>query len=278
MSHFLAVVLVKPNGKGIDEQLADLLAPYDENLAVPEHDEKCYCVGRVARIEARKAADAAHGTIAELRDTFHAREDVKALQSQEDSRDALNDLWREALSPWNATETEVLAGHPLRDTADPDCGTDEDCCNGTGTYRSTYNPQSKWDWWTVGGRWTGVLSDGAYKPEDDPDNIEVCRACFGARTRQDGGECGQCKGTGKDVKWPTQWKRFLGDVRPVSGLADNLVPFAIVTPDGEWHEKGKMGWWGMVANRKAEEDWAKETRSVLAANQDAIAVACDLHI
>ncbi len=30
-------------------------------------------------------------------------------------------------------------------------------CHGKGTYPSTYNPDSKWDWWVVGGRWNGQL-------------------------------------------------------------------------------------------------------------------------
>jgi len=28
------------------------------------------------------------------------------------------------------------------------------------------------------------------------------------------------------------------------------MPFAVVTPDGQWHEKGRMGWFGLVANEK----------------------------
>ena len=34
-------------------------------------------------------------------------------------------------------------------------------------------------------------------------------------------------------------------------------PFAFITPDGEWHEKGKMGWWACVTNKKPEDDLHK---------------------
>jgi len=35
----------------------------------------------------------------------------------------------------------------------------------------------------------------------------------------------------------------------------NSIPFALVLPDGEWAEKGEMGWWGMVSNEKKRTDW-----------------------
>jgi len=70
----------------------------------------------------------------------------------------------------------------------------------------------------------------------------------------------------------------------VSDLVDLLAakktgfPFAIVTPDGDWHEKGDMGWWGMVSGEKKPQDWQSEVAKILAAHQDAFIVACDLHI
>lgn len=32
---------------------------------------------------------------------------------------------------------------------------------------STYNPQSRWDWWTIGGRWAGKFHRGVDAPDDD---------------------------------------------------------------------------------------------------------------
>ena len=37
------------------------------------------------------------------------------------------------------------------------------------------NPDGHWDWFQIGGRWTGHLSD--YDPEKDPANIERCDLC-----------------------------------------------------------------------------------------------------
>ena len=44
-------------------------------------------------------------------------------------------------------------------------------------------PASKWDWWAVGGRWTGLFSD--YDPSADVKNWSVCDLCGGTGTRTD---------------------------------------------------------------------------------------------
>lgn len=82
---------------------------------------------------------------------------------------------------------------------------------------------SRWDWWQIGGRFTGKLDPG-YDPEDDPENWETCFICRGAGRRADavGQEarqrdpdytCNGCQGQGRSLKWPTAWKNFTGDVK-----------------------------------------------------------------
>lgn len=44
-------------------------------------------------------------------------------------------------------------------------------------------PASRWDWWCVGGRWTGLFSD--YDAGKDPRNWSVCNLCGGTGTRPD---------------------------------------------------------------------------------------------
>lgn len=83
------------------------------------------------------------------------------------------------------------------------------------------NPNARWDWWTVGGRWTGMLSP-VYDPEEDPTNTEVCNLCGGTGLRNDtlgrkaraedpAYTCNGCDGKKIRTKWPTQWKHFNGD-------------------------------------------------------------------
>ena len=43
---------------------------------------------------------------------------------------------------------------------------------------------SKWDWWSVGGRWTGSLDEG-YDPYKDSRNMHECWLCKGTGKRSD---------------------------------------------------------------------------------------------
>lgn len=64
----------------------------------------------------------------------------------------------------------------------------------------------------------------------------------------------------------------------VSRLPEDFLPFAILTPTGEWIEEGTMLMWGMVGDRKAETDWKQTVRSILSKYGDCIAVAVDCKI
>jgi hypothetical protein len=70
------------------------------------------------------------------------------------------------------------------------------------------NPDKKWDWYQIGGRWTGALVPH-YDPAEDPDNREKCWLCDGVGKRPDVRErvpCNGCGGSGVRTKWPTKWK------------------------------------------------------------------------
>jgi len=62
----------------------------------------------------------------------------------------------------------------------------------TGRYGYWQNPNKRWDWWTIGGRWTGHLSIG-YELVADRDNYERCWLCNGSGTRADGMDCSHCR-------------------------------------------------------------------------------------
>jgi hypothetical protein len=88
------------------------------------------------------------------------------------------------------------------------------------------NPRGLWDWWQIGGRYTGHLADGV-EPRRDPRNWEVCIHCRGTGERAASGlhpQTGQrwCNGCTHDleytgqrgvhVKWPTEWVADVGNV------------------------------------------------------------------
>jgi hypothetical protein len=88
------------------------------------------------------------------------------------------------------------------------------------------NPNAKWDWWALGGRYSGRLAAG-YDPEKDPANLERCWLCDGTGRRNDGVgaahraqnpqyTCNGCDGKGQSVKFPSKWT----DVGNVSRWGD----------------------------------------------------------
>jgi hypothetical protein len=211
MSHATVLVLLSPGTPtdDLDAAIRPLLAPYSENMEVPEYDEPCWCVGSDAQNEARLAADASCGTLDDLRASFKNRHDDTA--------------WGAHVKPYQDACAAALAAHPGKDAADPACSD----CAGSGTRKSTYNPKSKWDWYTVGGRWSG---------------------------------------------------RIPNDACAVADLPAGWAPFALVTPDGEWHESGKLGWFGMSSGNVEPSAWDATVREMLAQHADAFAVLVDYHI
>jgi hypothetical protein len=135
----------------------------------------------------------------------------------------------------------------------------------------------RWDWYQVGGRWTGALSD--YDPGEDPENWETCRLCDGTGMRNDAlgrqaraanpeYTCNGCSGKGWEVKWPTDFKPNEGDVVRAHLLKGGEWPNVIagvVTPDGQWHG-------GLMS------DFPKDRiRQLVAEHPDATAVVVDCH-
>lgn len=101
---------------------------------------------------------------------------------------------------------------------------------------STYNPDSKWDWYVIGGRWDGWINDHKTHRESISDNIATTE----------------------------------------SVLERSRFPHAIITPDGEWHEAGQMGWWGIMLSEN--EDYQSEVRLLLAQFPNHHIVILDAHI
>ena len=109
------------------------------------------------------------------------------------------------------------------------------------------NTSPKWDWWRIGGRWNGRVMG---RPRDSEDGYN-----FGP-----------------------EYSRLEENMAPVTALPEDLVPFAIVTPDGKWRGRGEMRWFGIAVNMKPSDEWISEVKRILEAHQDCIAVGCDLHI
>lgn len=107
---------------------------------------------------------------------------------------------------------------------------------------STYNPDSKWDLYCIGGRWNGFLH---YKGAE-PGFAETNEA-------------------------------YIHEL-DMDYLLEH-IPFCFVTEDGEWREKGEMGWWGSVSNEKPEDSWKQQfVDYVKSLDENCLVTVVDFHI
>jgi len=294
MSHFFVHVLVNAdvNETEVCPLVSDLLAPYDENRRVKPYTQGCSCVGSAARGWARHKATEEMGTLETLRTRFEQQYPRHASVNpwtgdKKEVREAQK-IWKgEFLQPVTDLENKLFNAHAEKNSPDPTCET----CDGTGTEKTTYNPDSKWDWWVIGGRWAGVIAN--VDPAENKENYENCFLCHGTGMRNDAlgvsareqdpsYTCNGCEGEGKSLRFPAQLvnegnrlplKIFLKTYNP-----EKDSPFAVITPDGEWIERGKMGWWACVSNEVDESEWHNTLARVYAKFPNAIVVGVDCHI
>ena len=131
-----------------------------------------------------------------------------------------------------------------------------------------------WDWFQIGGRWTGRLDNG-YDPRTDPRNIETCRLCRGTGTRLDiavANGCNGCRGVGSALKWPTEWVAAPGNKARWADVAESVKlepPYTVVYPEGAAHHEI---WDGDAWVEVNEIDAALSS-----INGDAIVVVVDYH-
>jgi hypothetical protein len=108
-------------------------------------------------------------------------------------------------------------------------------------YMTKYNPDSKWDWWVLGGRWSGSLDD-YLKDKCDSDRIMS-------------GESGVFDNrVGTDAA-------FISELSLEKMLDEDnqMITVAILTKDG-WFAQGEVGWFGYV---EENDEWDEQYREIL---------------
>ena len=149
----------------------------------------------------------------------------------------------------------------------------------TGTYGYWENPNAKWDWYDVGGRWEGLILN------KDGERVNFARL--------------------KDIDWKTMREEAMKEAEKIwdsepqsieryfAGIKKDdtrdsfikreseFTTYAVITSDGEWHSKGEMYQFGISSETTEESnDWSSGfyNRFIKDSDQDLILVIVDCHI
>lgn len=141
-----------------------------------------------------------------------------------------------------------------------------------GKYGFWENPNAKWDWYVVGGRWSGMLKhknstlklDGGVISDIDfsMDKEEYDKALRFWELYIE-----KQKPVNKEEEEKIEYtfykeSYFTDRYKNKEEYAKRMAEFstyAVITPDGKWHAKGKMGWFGF--NDENAEEAAKWDKS-----------------
>lgn len=132
-----------------------------------------------------------------------------------------------------------------------------------GNIYTTYNPQARWDWYDIGGRWDGCLRvngkhvNSAYIGEIDfsPDEEVYKKSLrfWDVVVNHSPTELDE-----KHVSFfgEQYYLDYYGDRETFARRQASFTTHAVITPDGEWHERGETGWFGYSSETPEEgADW-----------------------
>lgn len=241
MSHFVVAVIHHE-----DQSVDDLLAPYDESISVAPY----------VQYTRQQAIDKVH--------SWAGHENMPDDEAY-----------------------EYLAS---------DYETDDD-----GNLLTTYNPNSKWDWYVIGGGWSGMLKAVGRETDENGNTIFTDRYVNEARISDidfssdpeayaeairewevlvEGDE----QRPGEDFcsfYKPEYYLNYYGTKEKYAEAMAAFTTYAVVTPNGLWHQKAEMGWFGMDnATPEDSKNWTLHyyERFIKNADPNLIMTIVDCHI
>lgn len=263
MSHF--TVLVVTDG-GTEAELAAALQPFHEFECTGVADEHVQNVDKLAEGreeyagQTRTMLRAPDGALHNAHDARFYRKPTPEERAKEGpfarERRVVPDGWEEVELPASQVESlaDFIAGWFGFERLGRDDAPDLSDKHKYGWVRvdergevieaiDRTNPNKKWDWWAVGGRWPGQLM---LKSGEKVDGARWLDVDLAATLR----ECA-----------PRQH-----------------LTFAILK-DGRWHERGEMHWFAVVVDEKDDAAWAAEYTAVLETiHPDQHVTVVDCHI
>lgn len=279
MSHFAVAVFTQDGGKTVEE----LLAPYDENIVMPRYVK--YTKSQLIEKGRKEIEDYKNGLYAKF------LSDPEKYRFECQNSNHLNYIENEFPQKLTWTDEQVYA-EEIRFYDDDEIGND-------GEVYSTRNPKSKWDWWADGGRYGGFLLIKSPLTKGYPESWN----CSGREAMKGFSWVDSAKF--KDIQWELMaqrekedriryWEEALGKSEFEMAYTYSIkhgmtrdeyvnqpykfLTFAVLMPDGNWYEKGKMGWWACVSNEEETWDEKYKERFLDKADPELMLTIVDCHI
>lgn len=293
MSHFAVAVFTEEGGKTVEE----LLAPFNENIEMD----------RYVAFTKEELIEKGRGKIKEYATKGSYAEYIKdpfAYEANHSNQAHLDYLKNEFPQKLEWTNEEVYQ--------DEIKWYEEDEIGENGEVYSTYNPNSKWDWYQIGGRWSGLLKlrDGATgsmgeRSWTNEDDIISANMVDSAKLKDIDFSMDE-----KEYKRKLRfWELKVEEQQPLNEQEEEMIEwdfykkeyyierydskeefarlssefstYAVITPDGKWHSKGEMGWFGCSSETGDEAKlWSKSYYDsfIKNANPDHTLTIVDCHI
>lgn len=229
MSHYTVAVFTTNKKQSIDE----LLAPYDENIEVAPYVRKTKA--QLIQDEKERIREVFDGNYGKWK---HEPNDPEVKSWRPEYIEYLKSIPGRMKWPDEQLYQDAIKGYESELTED-------------GDLQSTYNPKSKWDWWVIGGRFSNLL---LLKDKSQCDTALTSDIDFEAIQEYYASELRPYEEamTKSFMKERYMRERFRNEEEYIK-LQSTFTTYAVVTPDGEWHAPGDMGWWGMSSETPEEE-------------------------
>ena len=196
-----------------DTTIEEMLAPYDENIGVAPY----------VRFTRQEAID-------------YARKNYDGYADRPDSE------------CYDAVAEDYIA---------------ESMVDEEGNLYSRYNPNSKFDWYCVGGRFSGLLKTKDGEECDDefireldfsPDKDAHKRALRFWDVVVDHAPLafGEQQEDFRTIYSEDYFREYYKTRENYANIMSSFSTYAVITPNGVWHGKGEMGWWGFSSENPEE--------------------------
>lgn len=143
----------------------------------------------------------------------------------------------------------------------------------------TNNPNSKWDWYQIGGRWPGMLKlKNGYVDQARFGDIDWI-AMKKERIRDKHNQWNEHL-AGRNRLWANNMLSQYGTMENYINTNNHLT-YAIITDDSQWHAPGEMGWFGCSSESdKESQKWSDEyyDRFLTNLSPDTLITIVDCHI